>query len=184
MVTLKGKQVVLRPLSIQDAYSMFRWLSDPRVNRFMARKNVSLQDERKRIRLSQKTSGNLEFVIENSKGISIGAIWLHDIENKHKRARFGTIIGEKNYWNKGYGTDAKKTLLRHAFYCMKLHKVYCDVFDFNVRNIAINNKIGFTLEGIKRGHHFQNGKYHDQYFFSFLVNDWKRRYHEQCIHTS
>ena len=48
---------------------------------------------------------------------------------------FGLAIGAKDEWGKGYGTDAVRLLLRHAFATMNLNRVWLQVYEYNQRGL-------------------------------------------------
>lgn len=58
------------------------------------------------------------------------------------------VIGEKNYWNKGYGTKAIRLLIKKAKR-LEIAKIYLEVRPNNVRAIKVYKKCGFQKIGIK-----------------------------------
>ena len=113
LIFLKGKKVVLRPLRKEsDLETCLRWINDPEINQFIAMYlPISKQQEEEWFDGLSKKQNDIIFAIETLQGIFIGNIGLHQINWKDKTATTGAIIGEKEYWNQGYGTDAKMTLL-------------------------------------------------------------------------
>ncbi len=85
----------------------------------------------------------------------------------------GIVIGEKTYWNKGYGTEVIGLLLRHGFTTLNLHRIYLRVFQNNKRAIRAYEKAGFIHEGRQRQAEFQDGKYLDVILMSVLKDEWK-----------
>jgi RimJ/RimL family protein N-acetyltransferase len=85
---------------------------------------------------------------------------------------FGIFIGDKNYWSKGYGTDATKTLLRFAFEELGLNLVELEVYDFNPRAMRCYEKAGFRRVGAHRQGLYRHGKFHDEYLMSILREEW------------
>jgi len=77
----------------------------------------------------------------------IGAVGLDDIRWSNGDAFVGIGIGEREYWGKGYGTDAMRAILRFAFTELNLHRVSLDVFEYNPRAIRSYEKAGFKVEG-------------------------------------
>jgi RimJ/RimL family protein N-acetyltransferase len=71
------------------------------------------------------------------------------------------MIGEKDCWSQGYGTDAILTLLRHAFFEMNLHRVELQVYADNLRGIACYRKCGFIEEVRHRRYRYRNGEWID-----------------------
>ncbi len=86
----------------------------------------------------------------------------------------GISIGEKEYWGKGYGTDAMRVVLRYAFTELNLHRVSLTVFEYNPRAIRSYEKAGFTLEGREREAVFRSGKRTDMIYMGVLREDWER----------
>ena len=71
------------------------------------------------------------------------------------------MIGDKDYWGKGYGSDALKVLIRFIFEEVNIYKIKLNVFSFNKRAISCYKKLGFKEEGILKDELYRNGKYFD-----------------------
>ncbi len=102
----------------------------------------------------------------------IGNCGLHGVDHKNSGAMFGILIGEKEYWGKGYGTDATRLALRFAFDELNLHRVQLEVYDYNVWAIRAYEKAGFSHEGKRREALFREGQYHDVLIMGILRQDW------------
>jgi len=87
-------------------------------------------------------------------------------------AEIGIMLGEKTWWNKGYGTETMRTMLRHGFETLNLHRIWLQVYANNKRGIRAYEKAGFRHEGIYREGHYQAGKYHDVLLMSVLRQEW------------
>jgi len=77
----------------------------------------------------------------------IGEIGLDGIKYTHGDAFVGISLGERDFWGKGYGTDAMRVLLRFAFTELNLRRVSLDVFEYNPRAVRSYEKVGFVVEG-------------------------------------
>jgi RimJ/RimL family protein N-acetyltransferase len=104
----------------------------------------------------------------------IGACSIFDIDYRNRGAELGIVIGEKDYWGKGYGSDAVRSLLRFAFDEANRNRVYLRVFAYNERAIRSYEKCGFQHEGTARQAHFREGHYHDVHMMGILYEDWQR----------
>jgi RimJ/RimL family protein N-acetyltransferase len=62
-------------------------------------------------------------------------------------ALFRIVIGEKDAWGKGYGTEATRLMAEHAFESMGLSEIRLEVFNHNQRAIATYTKVGFKVSG-------------------------------------
>ena len=105
----------------------------------------------------------------------IGFIGLGDIEWNNGDAWVGIGIGEREYWGKGYGTDAMRTLLRYAFTELNLHRINLGAFVYNPRAIRSYEKAGFTVEGYEREALHRDGNYTDSIYMGILREEWQAR---------
>jgi len=174
---LKGKNVVLRPVQMDDAPRFVKWFNDPDVHKFLNFRKFSLQQERQWIRekLKDKSGTTAHFSIDTSNGNHIGSIGLENINAHHKHASFGIMIGDKNFWNKGLGTEAAKLLLEYGFVHLKLHRIGLDVYEYNPRAIKVYKRLGFKGEGKKREHALWKGKFYDAIDMGLLETEWQKK---------
>jgi [ribosomal protein S5]-alanine N-acetyltransferase len=175
---LEGKLVNLRAWEPADASLLYRWINDRDVTQFLgSRYQQSLTFEEQWVRQASgklQTFGDvLRFVMETKDGVAIGNMGLHDASPEHRSAWLDMMIGERDYWSKGYGTDALMTLLRFAFEEMNLHRMHLDVYDFNERAQVSYRKCGFVEEGRRRDARYQRGGYHDVVTMSVLRDEWR-----------
>lgn len=103
----------------------------------------------------------------------VGSTGLHQINWKDRCAIFGIALGEKTYWDRGYGTDATRTMLRFAFEELNLNRVELEVFDENLRARRCYEKVGFRHEGTRRQAVFTEGVYHDVHLMSILREEFQ-----------
>ncbi len=171
-----GKKVRLRPIERDDLPRFVEWFGDPEVRRHLAiYLPFSLAQEE---RWFENLQGRLErqedvvLAIETADGVHIGNLGLHAINWKDRSAELGIAIGEKAYWNQGYGTDAIRTLLGLAFRELNLHRVLLRVDADNARAIRCYEKAGFQREGTSREAVFSEGSYRDQYVMSILESEF------------
>lgn len=102
----------------------------------------------------------------------IGFIGLFGVAWPHGDAWVGIGIGEREYWGKGYGTDAMRVILRYAFTELNLHRVSLGVFNYNQRAIRSYEKAGFKLEGRERQRLHRDGEYADVLNMGVLRTEW------------
>ncbi len=102
----------------------------------------------------------------------IGEIGLEGVEWNHGDAFVGISVGEREYWDKGYGTDAMRVLLDYAFKELNLHRVSLTVFEYNPRAMRSYQKAGFVMEGRERSVIRRDGKRYDLLFMGILREEW------------
>jgi UDP-4-amino-4,6-dideoxy-N-acetyl-beta-L-altrosamine N-acetyltransferase len=167
-----GTLTRLRRIERDDIPTFVRWFADPEVREFLLlNRPISIAEEEQWF-VQQLQSQNAElFAIETNDGIHIGNIGLHDINWLHRAAEMGIVIGHKQYWSKGYGSDAIRTLLRFAFDEMNLHRVQLTVYEDNARAIRAYEKCGFQHEGRLRDAVYRKGRYYDMLLMSVLSGE-------------
>lgn len=178
---LKGEKVVLRPVKRSDINDFLRWFNDPEVIQYLSMYlPMTEMAEEKWIEdlATRGTAGtDVHFVVETINGDgskAIGTIGLNRISIKDHNALFGIAIGEKDYWSKGYGTEATQLILDYGFRQLNLHRIWSGALSFNERSIRLHNTVGFQEEGRLREAMFQNGEFHDMVMFGLLREEWKR----------
>jgi len=107
----------------------------------------------------------------------IGLIELDGIRWAHGDCWVGIGLGEREYWGKGYGTDAMRVILRYAFAELNLHRVSLSVFEYNSRAVRSYEKAGFAVEGRVRQFLQRDGRRWDMILMGILREEWESRQH-------
>src|SRR5205814_646415 len=72
----------------------------------------------------------------------IGGTGFHHIDFRNRHVGFGITIGEKEEWGKGYGTEATRLMVQHAFETLNLNRVWLHVYEYNQRGIRAYERAG------------------------------------------
>ncbi len=172
----RGDKVELGPVQREYLLKYVEWLNDWEVSRFLTPGIpflLNLDDETDWFERQRQDKDNIVFAILTlPEKQLIGNCGVHRLDWKNRSAVFGIVIGEKNYWNKGYGTDATRTLLRFAFEQLGLNRMELEVYDFNPRAIRAYEKAGFRRDGVRRQALYRDGAFHDVYLMGILREDW------------
>ena len=105
----------------------------------------------------------------------IGTLALSQLDSDNGSALFHITIGEKDAWGRGYGTDATRLMVDHAFTGLGLHRIALTVFAFNARAIRSYRSVGFVVEGRAREAIWREGRWWDEISMSLLDSDWAAR---------
>jgi diamine N-acetyltransferase len=92
--------------------------------------------------------------------------WLNDAEVTRN-------LGEKSAWDKGYGTEATRLMVRYAFDTLNLNRVWLHVYEDNEHALHVYPKVGFRIEGRLRQSFFRDGRYWDTLVMAVLREEWK-----------
>ena len=103
----------------------------------------------------------------------IGFISLFGLTNQHNDCWVGIGIGERDYWGKGYGTDAMRIILRYAFQEWNRHRVSLNLLGTNERARRSYEKAGFVLEGRTRETDYRMHLRADLIYMGVLRHEWE-----------
>lgn len=172
-----GKRIRLRRAEREDMARFVAWLNDPEVVQGLSQllplsqAEEELWYEKTLERPAEERPLTIE--IRQEEGWhTIGNSGFHNLDWRNRSAEIGIFIGDKSYWNQGYGTETMQLLLEIAFDTLNLHRVYLRVFEDNSRAIRAYEKAGFVLEGRMRQAEFRRGTYRDVLLMSVLRTEW------------
>jgi RimJ/RimL family protein N-acetyltransferase len=158
-----------------------QWAADSEYSRLLdwdPARRFSVKGSQKWIEKQYEKEDNHAFAIRTLDGERvIGGISLEGIRWTHRDCFVGIGLGDREFWGKGYGTDAMRIILRYAFTELNLHCVSLDVFEYNQRGVHSYEKAGFVLEGRKRGLILREGRRWDVLYMGILRDEWLK--HEQ-----
>jgi len=173
-----GKRVRLRKLERGDIPVFVEWLNDNDIRQFISLYlPISTLEEERWFDYNQNRSPDERpFAIEADTVEGwrlIGTCGLSDIEWRIRSAEYGIMIGDKNYWDQGYGTEITHLILRHGFETLNLNRIYLKVNSNNLRAKKAYEKAGFSHEGTMRQAEYMNGSYMDVELMSVLRDEWR-----------
>lgn len=177
---LRGKKVILRPVDIEkDFERCWQWINDFEIMQFLGKpyRPITREKERELLRSLIEKESSVAFAIDTFGGTHIGMTNLGNISHFDGTAFTGTLIGDKQYLGRGYGTDAKMMLLWHAFKVLNLRRINSHVLSSNPRSIRCQLKCGYEIEGIKRKEVYKNGRYCDLVLLAVFRRGWFKRWH-------
>lgn len=161
---IEGEKTWLRKLERGDLSKSLNWLKDPSINMFLSQEFRDLTEEQeiKWYEYIQNSSRDMVFaILDRSNGKYIGNCSLNKIDTEKRYCELGIVIGEKDYWNRGFGTDAINSILEFASSNLKVKTIRLNVYKYNQRAIKVYGKCGFRLKRILRKDHLYGGKYWD-----------------------
>ena len=167
-----GSKVVLRDKKLADAVDDYVWRTDHKLAQLDATTPLTMTFPEY---LSSYTSelhhpslGRHSLAIETLDGKHIGNCMYYEVNEAKNEAELGILIGNRDYWDKGYGTDAVATLLSHIFHQSNLKRIYLKTLDWNNRAQKCFEKCRFTTHG----HMVSDG-------YSFVLMEIHRRQWEE-----
>ncbi|MBN1314870.1 MAG: GNAT family N-acetyltransferase, partial [Anaerolineales bacterium] len=160
-----------------DSEHLARWSHDSEFHRLFDADPAIPQTAgalAKQLEENQKNESDFSFLIRSlDDDRPIGVAELDGIEWTNGNSYLSIGLGDRNYWNRGFGSDATRVLLQFAFYELNLHRVSLTVFANNQRAIHVYRKLGFIHEGCAREFLARDGKRWDMLFMGILKSEWR-----------
>jgi RimJ/RimL family protein N-acetyltransferase len=159
------------------AKAMVKWDRDSEQHRLADSDPAQLWSEKKLKEFIEKNSeGNAQsfrFSIHTlAEDRLIGGLGLWVNTWTHADAWLGISIGERDYWSRGYGTDAMRLAIQYAFVELNLRRVSLGLHAYNERALKTYQKVGFQLEGRSRGEGLRDGVRFDTLWMGILREEW------------
>ncbi len=109
----------------------------------------------------------------------IGEVVLNEIDSDVKSAHFRICIFYSEYFNKGIGSFATKSILNFAFDNLSLQRVGLEVFSYNDRAMKVYEKSGFVVEGKLRNAILNKNEYAHLICMSILKDEYEALYNKK-----
>src|SRR3989344_9464898 len=131
VVFLKGENIILMPIEKKDlsqiAGLMEKWSSDPIVMYYLftGQRPKNKEQIRKNLKKELDSENNIIFLIyDKETNQLIGYAGLYDINPTVRKAEYRVLIGEKDFWGKGYGTQITELVTFYGFDRLNLNRIY------------------------------------------------------------
>ncbi len=161
--TLQTPRLNLRMMSTADASEAYLgWMRDPFVNQYLeSRYSVptSTQDLVGFIEYVNASPDSLLLgIFLREDGRHIGNIKIGPVVTRHARAELGYLIGDRDAWGKGYGSEAIREVARYGIEELGMAKITAGIYETNIGSAKALLKAGFTLEATIPSHVICDGQ--------------------------
>lgn len=172
-----GKLVELKPIDLEKMAAAFvGWHRDTEYSRMADDDPANLYSVRADQEWLESHADSMTMfgIHEKVEGRLIGSIELAGFNWCSGDAWVGIGIGERDFWGKGFGTEAMQMILRYGFEELNLHRVSLSVFAYNTRGIRSYEKAGFKEEGRIRQFMVREGQTWDLIIMGILRSEWEK----------
>ena len=176
--TLLGQRVILKPMTASIIPLLARWFSDPEILPLVGEVKPLTREaiEWWYIEVTaDENSVRFTVTVKHSHHV-IGYVGLLRMFRPWQSTDMLVIIGEKDMWGQGYGTDAGRRLLQYAFDELGFHRVEIRVVGFNTRALRFWTELGFQQEGIARQSYYCDNQFSDFIMMSILEDEYRQKY--------
>ncbi len=174
--TLRGERVTLRPLRPDDIDAYLALVQDEeglRLTGTQARFTREQTEGWLRTVAGREDRVDLAIVPQGAEEL-VGEVVLNEIDADNRSANIRIGISQP-HTGRGYGSEAMRLMLGHAFGQLGLHRVSLEVYSFNPRALHVYEKLGFRREGVLRDVLLLDGIHHDAIVMSVLEDEYRNR---------
>lgn len=173
---LYGKKVLLRALEEEDLEMLRVLTNSPDFEKMVVGWSfpISRKNQEDWFSRCKNDSSVLRYTIVTEADGPVGMIGLKDIDWKNGVASgLGMRIAKKELRTHGLATDAWMTLMRYAFYELRLNRINGSALAYNKASLHVCEKVGFKVEGVQRQAIYKNGTFIDLVMLGCLRSDYE-----------
>jgi RimJ/RimL family protein N-acetyltransferase len=157
---INGSKVIMCHKSLADTPDDYAWQTDLELAHLTAMQPLTtsftdyLLDYASQLRNQQPIKH--QFAIKTRNGKHIGNCAYYGTNDNNGEVEIGIMIGNRSYWDRGYGTDAVTSLIKHVFLNTNFNRIHLKTLDTNKRAQKCFARCGFITCGslIKDGYSF------------------------------
>ena len=178
--TIETTRLILRPLTIEDAPSMFEYTSNPEVTKYVLwdahqtiDDTISFIQNYALIKYQDQQTDPLGICLKNDLGKlkagtvigTVGCFWTPGNGKHNKRMELGYALSPEA-WGHGIMAEAANAVILWTFKNMDVVRVQAHVKDENLQSVRVLEKIGMSYEGTLKKAYFSKGKHWDMKLFA------------------
>lgn len=185
---LKGEKILLQPMEIENLKELSRlivnWVNDGIVTYYMFTGQIPRNSEQvfNDFKKHLEAENNVIFlVLDKAAKKPIGYAGLYEIHLTARSAEFRILIGENDFWGKGYGTEATELLTFYGFDRLNLNRIYLGYTADNKGAAKAYEKAGYVYEGTLKEDLYRNSRYYDSIKMAILRKDYYEKFYKSHL---
>lgn len=173
-LNVRGSQVGLGPWLDEYLDKWVQALQDPQLSLFSDGSFLmpTREHEAETIKLARE-KGAIFGIFALPELKLIGLCGIYKVNSRNQTGELGISIFDRDYWGKGYGTEAAKLTVDYGFRFLNLHTILLTTFSYNKRAIRSYSKVGFKEIGRWRESLQVAGKRYDEVSMDCLASEFE-----------
>jgi RimJ/RimL family protein N-acetyltransferase len=164
--------VTLRRAEPDDVDFLVRLITHDDVAPFLAAVRPQSRDEIVAlVERSEREPGAFGVFVIEVDGERAGTVEFEVVNRRSSIANVGGLALHPRFRGRGLATEAARTLQRHLFDDVGIHRLQLEVYAFNERAIAHFERAGFVREGVRRKAYRRRGGWVDGVLFGLVRED-------------
>lgn len=162
----------LRPIEDHELKMMLEWRNTPEVRNNMYTTDIIPLDDHLQWWERIKKDDSVHYFFYEYDNIPQGVVYFTQIDVLNHQAMWGFYASPNAL--RGTGSRMEVLALDYAFDKLNLHKLSCEVLDYNLAVVKFHKKFGFVEEGYFREHHLCKNQYFGIYRLALISEEWRQ----------
>ncbi|MDF2631895.1 MAG: GCN5-related N-acetyltransferase [Caproiciproducens sp.] len=173
------ERLILRQFTVDDAKDMYEnWAKDSEVTKYLRwPPHTNVDVSRGLLRQWAASYTGLSYyswaIVLRENNMAIGSIGIMAVGETDESGEIGYCMG-KNWWGKGFMTEALKAILRFSFEEVGFNRLEASHSVNNPASGRVMQKAGMKFEGIARQKYKANLGFQDCKIYSILKQEYRR----------
>jgi RimJ/RimL family protein N-acetyltransferase len=142
----------------RDLPLLRRWLEDHAGRHFL---DTRMESDTVSLEKTVDDPATVLGIITLMDGTPVGAMAFLHVDPVQGKGELRKLVGEPTMRGKGYGKAATRLWIDFGLYGLGLRKIYLSTLNTDLRNVRLNEELGFRVEGILYDEVLLDGRYRD-----------------------
>jgi len=166
--------LVLRKITENDLEMIREWRMKPEVTQYMYTEPKLTKQMQKNWFHKINSDNTKLYRIISFENKDIGVFSIYNIDQVNQNYFWAYYIAETDLQGKGVGKALECNNYDYAFDTLNMHKVCCEVLEFNEKVVKIHEHFGAKREGLFRDQIYKNNNFYNVVRMGILKDDWMK----------
>ncbi|MFC4322138.1 GNAT family N-acetyltransferase [Litchfieldia salsa] len=169
-MNISTERLIVRNFQHDDWESVYEYTNDATVMKYIPEGIFSKESAQEFVTENIGEKAKHFPVLLKTDQTLIGHIVFHKVFGDHTY-EIGWVFNPK-YYNKGYASEAARSVLKYGFETLKLHRIIATCQPENIASYRIMEKVGMRREGLFKKCIPRGDDWWDEYFYAILEEEW------------
>ncbi len=176
-VLITSVRLILRPITLQDAESIFRYRSNVVANRYQGwiPQSISNVDEFIRQKISDQinipdTWFQLAILMKDNDEL-IGDIGIHFLKSEPSEIELGVTL-DLNFQGHGFATEALTAIISYSFSELKKYRILVSIDPNNESSLRLFKRLAFSRQELSAESYLTRREWPEDIVFALQHDEW------------
>lgn len=170
-MNIETNRLRIRKFELNDVQAVLEYTADYQVMKYIPEGVFTEEDALNFVKANMGAKAEKFAVVLKDENTLIGHLVFHKFFGDHSY-EIGWVFNPR-YQNKGYASEAAKSVLKYGFEELKLHRIIATCQPENTASYRVMEKIGMRREGYFKKCIPHGDGWWDEYYYAILEEEWK-----------